>query len=147
MKRTFLLADDDHDDVDMFREALMIIDPSIVFYHARDGRGVLEKLENKSLEKPDIIFLDINMPIMNGWECLAHLKQHELYRNIPVFVYSTASHYREVEKAIELGALCFFTKPTEFKQLVINLRKIAEGLGKDLTEVTRHLKGVQGKVY
>src|SRR6201989_3510630 len=112
MKRTFLLADDDPDDVEMFREALLIIDPSIVFYHVQDGRGVLDILRDKDIEKPDIIFLDINMPIMNGWECLASLKQYESYRSIPVFIYSTASHIKEVERAIEMGAVCFFTKPT-----------------------------------
>jgi len=78
MNRIFLLADDDPDDVDMFREALSIIDPAIVFYHAQDGRGVLDNLGVNNLEKPDIIFLDINMPIMNGWECLAKLKECEL---------------------------------------------------------------------
>jgi CheY-like chemotaxis protein len=147
MKRTFLLADDDPDDVDMFRDALLIIDPSIVFYHVHDGRGILEKLDDKNLEKPDIIFLDINMPIMNGWECLAKLKECELYRNIPVVIYSTASYHKEVEKAFDMGAICFFTKPTEFRQLIINLQMIAENLGKDMPALIGHLKGIQCKVY
>jgi CheY-like chemotaxis protein len=146
MKRTFLLADDDPDDVDMFRDALLIIDPSIVFYHVHDGRGILEKLDDKNLEKPDIIFLDINMPIMNGWECLAQLEQHELYSNIPVIIYSTAFHHKEVQKAIDMGAVCFFTKPTEFSQLITNLRLIADNLGKDLPARIGHLKGIQCKV-
>ena len=61
MKRTFLLADDDPDDVEMFREALLIIDPSIVFYHVQDGRGVLDILRDKDIEKPDIIFQFLNI--------------------------------------------------------------------------------------
>ena len=141
------MADDDPDDVEMFREALSIIDPSIVFYHAQDGRGVFDKLGDQNLEKPDIIFLDINMPILNGWECLAKLKQCELYGSIPVVIYSTASHHREVEKAFDMGALFFFTKPTEFKQLVTNLRMIADNLGKDMPALIGHLKGIQYKVY
>jgi CheY-like chemotaxis protein len=147
MNRIFLLADDDPDDVDMFREALSIIDPSIIFYHAQDGRGVLDNLGDKNLEKPGIIFLDINMPIMNGWECLAKLKECELYRNIPVVIYSTASYHKEVEKAFDMGAICFFTKPTEFRQLIINLQMIAENLGKDMPALIGHLKGIQCKVY
>ena len=143
MKRTFLMADDDPDDVDMFRDALLIIDPSIVFYYAKDGRGLLDKLEDKNLEKPDIIFLDINMPVMNGWECLAKLKQYELYRNIPVIIYSTSFHPKEIEKAFEMGALCFFTKPTEFNHLLINLRIIADSLGKDLPASIGQLKGIE----
>ena|ERR1700722_12677604 len=147
MNKTFLLADDDPDDVSMFREALSIIDPSIIFYYAQNGRGVLDNLGDKNLENPDIIFLDINMPIMNGWECLAKLKQSELYRDIPVFIYSTASRNKEVEKAFDMGAVCFFTKPTEFKQLVNNLKVIADSLGKDMPALIGHLKGIQSKVY
>lgn len=140
------MADDDPDDVSMFREALLIIDPSIGFYHAEDGRGVLRILADKNLDKPDIIFLDINMPIMNGWECLAQLKQSEAYKHIPVIIYSTASHQKEVEKAIGMGALCFFTKPTEFKELLTNLRMITENLRRDLPALLGNLKGVQCKV-
>jgi CheY-like chemotaxis protein len=147
MNRVFLLADDDPDDVDMFREALSTIDPAIVFYHAQDGRGVLDILGDKNLAKPDIIFLDINMPIMNGWECLAKLKESEWYRNIPVVIYSTASYHKEVDKAFDMGAICFFTKPTEFKQLIINLGMIADNLGKDMLALIGHLKGIQCKVY
>jgi CheY-like chemotaxis protein len=147
MNKIFLLADDDPDDVDMFREALSKIDPSIIFYHSQDGMGVLDTLGDKNLKKPDIIFLDINMPVMNGWECLAKLKQSEAHREIPVVIYSTASHYREVEKAFDLGALCFFTKPTEFKRLILNLRTIADGLGKDMPSLIRHLDGIQCKVH
>jgi len=140
------MADDDPDDVAMFREALLIIDPSISFYHAEDGRRVLQILADKNLDKPDIIFLDINMPIMNGWECLAQLKQNEAYKQFPVIIYSTASHQKEVERAIAMGALCFFTKPTEFKELLTNLRTITENLRRDLPALLGNLKGVQCKV-
>ena len=140
------MADDDPDDVAMFREALLIIDPSIGFHHAEDGRGVLQILADKNLDKPDIIFLDINMPIMNGWECLAQLKQSEAYKQFPVIIYSTASHQKEVERAIAMGALCFFTKPTEFKELLTNLRTITENLRIDLAALRGNLKGVQCKV-
>src|SRR5689334_14609709 len=100
MKTTFLMADDDPDDVAMFREALLIIDPAIGFYHAEDGRGVFRILADKNLDRPDIIFLDINMPVMNGLECLVELKHNEAYKDIPVIIYSTASHQKEVERAI-----------------------------------------------
>lgn len=143
MNKTFLLADDDPDDVALFREALSIIDPSIIFYYAHDGRAALEKLGDKSLEEPDIIFLDINMPIMNGWECLTKLKLNDSYSYIPVIIYSTASYRKEVEKAFDLGAFCFFTKPTDFKELISNLRAIADNLDKDMPALIGNLKGIQ----
>jgi CheY-like chemotaxis protein len=145
MNRTFLLADDDPDDVAMFQEALSIIDPNINFYFAKDGKAALEKLKDKNLEEPDIIFLDINMPVMNGWECLAQIKLNDEYRYIPVVIYSTASHQKEIDKAFDLGALCFFTKPTDFKQLIFNLRTIADNLSNDIPALIRHLKGIQCK--
>lgn len=145
MIKTFLLADDDPDDVALFREALCIIDPSIVFHFAQDGRAALERLSDKNLEEPDIIFLDINMPIMNGWECLAKLKLSDLYNYIPVVIYSTASYRKEIEKAFDMGAFCFFTKPTDFDQLIINLRAIADNLGKDMPALIGHLKGIRCK--
>jgi len=141
------MADDDPDDVEMFREALLIIDPSIVFYHAKDGRELLEILEDKKPEKPDIIFLDINMPVMSGWECLEELKKSKVSRDIPVIIYSTASYHKEVERAIGMGALCFFTKPTDFNQLIENLRMIADNLDKDMPALIGHLKGVHCKAY
>jgi CheY-like chemotaxis protein len=145
MVKTFLLADDDPDDVAIFREALFIIDPNIVFYFANNGRVALEKLGDKDLEEPDIIFLDINMPVMNGWECLTKLKLSESYNDIPVIIYSTASYKREIEKAFDLGALCFFTKPTDFKELIINLRAISDNLDKDMPPQIGHLKGISCK--
>jgi CheY-like chemotaxis protein len=145
MTKTFLLADDDPDDVALFREALSIVDPSIIFYFAQDGKAALDKLSDKNLEEPDIIFLDINMPVMNGWECLAKIKLNESYSYIPVVIYSTASYRREIEKAFDMGAFCFFTKPTDFKDLITNLRAISDNLDKGMPALIGQLKGIQCK--
>ncbi len=70
MTKRFLLADDDTDDRELFREALAKIDSPIICYCASDGKEVLAKLNNKDFLLPDIIFLNVNMLGMNGWECL-----------------------------------------------------------------------------
>ncbi|HZZ76479.1 MAG TPA: response regulator [Puia sp.] len=145
MSKTFLLADDDPDDVALFKEALSIIDPSIIFYFAQDGKAALDKLGDKNLEEPDIIFLDINMPVMNGWECLAKIKLNQSYSYIPVVIYSTASYRKEMEKAFEMGALCFFTKPTDFKDLITNLKAISDNLDQGIPALIGQLKGVRCK--
>ena len=121
-ERIFLLADDDTDDLDMFYEALTEIDPSIILYRASDGNEALEKLKSGELKQPRIIFLDTNMPGMNGYECLVELKAYEQFRNIPVIVYSTSSHQKIADKAISLGAMCFFTKPNNFEELKMILK-------------------------
>ena len=85
-------------------------------------------MSSKEIEIPDIIFLDINMPIINGWQCLSVLKEQEIYKSIPVIMYSTSSHSEHVEKARQLGALCFFTKPPNFQNLKKSLEIVVTHL-------------------
>lgn len=142
MKKIFLLADDDRDDKEIFCEALEAIDPSIVCYCVTNGKQVLEILGNKEFEKPQIIFLDINMPGMNGWQCLTELKKDE-HRDIPVIMYSTSSHSREANIAIDMGALCFFTKPSSFVELRDILKVIAANLNENLLKAVSHFKAIK----
>lgn len=122
MYNTILLIDDDQDDTDLFVEALAEINPAITCYHAIDGRQALDKLLTKQIRRPDIIFLDINMPGMNGWQCLKSLKGQELLQQIPVIMYSTSSAQRDRDIATDLGALGFLTKPTDYRDLKKALR-------------------------
>ncbi|MEI9917378.1 MAG: response regulator [Bacteroidota bacterium] len=122
---TFLLADDDADDKTLFCEALSEINPTIVCHTASDGKEALALLSEKQIVKPNIIFLDINMPVMDGWQCLGKLKEHTDHRDIPVIMYSTSSYQRDIELALEGGAFCFFTKPSDYRELRTILRLIA----------------------
>ena len=90
--KKFLIVDDDSDDRDFFCEALGEVMPDSGCYTAINGRRALKALENKEIDLPDLIFLDINMPVMNGWQLLTKLKETESYGTIPVIIYST-SHY------------------------------------------------------
>jgi CheY-like chemotaxis protein len=125
VKKLFLLADDDHDDSDMFREALTKVNPPVDFHHVEDGKAVFQYLDNTQNPKPDIIFLDLNMPKIDGWQCLTDLKNISGYKGIPVVIYSTSSHARDKENAVRLGASGFLTKPDDFKLLVKILTNIA----------------------
>ena len=126
MKKFFVLADDDIDDAELFSDALAEIDPAVDFIHIDDCRTLLKYLGNCENKKPDIIFLDINMPEMNGWECLVELKKHAENKEIPVIMYSTSSIRRDKEMAVELQALGFLTKPSDFRVLVKTLTTIAQ---------------------
>jgi CheY-like chemotaxis protein len=117
MVKRFLLIDDDSDDRELFSEALASVSSVIVCDLAADAEEALDKLVSKELDAPDMIFLDINLPVMTGWQFLTSLKSQEAYKDIPVIMYSTSSNQRDKEIAKDLGALCFITKPSAFKKL------------------------------
>jgi len=112
-----LLIDDDRDDAELFKEALSEINSSIGFEHYEDSRQGLQNLLQKQSDLPDLIFLDINMPIVSGWQCLTEFKNAEHLKHIPVIMFTTSSQPREREIARELGAAGFITKPNEYKTL------------------------------
>jgi CheY-like chemotaxis protein len=122
---TFLLADDDRDDAELFGEALGSLNPPVKFIHVENGHGVFSVLNVKKEIKPDIIFLDLNMPELSGWQCLARLKNDVFFKDIPVIMYSTSSNARDREIAIELGATGFITKPSSFNTLISILTDLA----------------------
>lgn len=118
MVKRILLVDDDPDDVDMFQEALNEIDADAQFITVPNGKKALDKVEE--LDHLGIIFLDINMPVMGGLECLSELKKKDTVKHVPVLMYSTSSNKSDSQKAKQLGALCFVIKPDEYN----NLKKI-----------------------
>jgi DNA-binding response OmpR family regulator len=115
MVKRFLLIDDDSDDRELFSEALSMVEPAIICDQANDAEEGFTWLQQNKIE-PDLIFLDINLPVMNGWQLLTRLKESSL-KHIPVIMYSTSSNARDIRMAKELGALCFITKPHAFKML------------------------------
>lgn len=140
---TFLLADDDADDKTLFCEALAEINPGIVCHTAGDGKEALAILSEEQLKKPDIIFLDINMPVMDGWQCLGKLKQDSRHKNIPVIMYSTSSYQRDIDLALESGAFCFFTKPSDYRELRSILKLIATNPVGSLSDVMKEFKNLK----
>ena len=117
MALIFFLADDDEDDRMLFSEALMEINPSIKCIMAKNGEEALYLLTNGLFEPPDFIFLDLNMPVMNGLKCLEEIKKSAELQHIPVVVYSTSSKKEYEEESRNLGAMNFFIKPPDFTGL------------------------------
>lgn len=112
-----VLIDDDRDDAELFKEALSEINSSIGFEHFEDSKQGLQTLLEKQNNLPDLIFLDINMPITSGWQCLSEFKKTEHLKDIPVIMFTTSSQPREKEMAKEMGAKDFITKPSEYRTL------------------------------
>lgn len=113
---TFWLVDDDKEDLDLFREALQVISDRTQLTASIDCVDLLEVLPQTTL--PDVLFLDINMSKKNGLEFLAEIKQHPALKGIPVVIYSTSSHKADIERAYELGAHYYITKPSSFEDIV-----------------------------
>ena len=120
----FLLADDDEDDRRFFVEALKSIDPSIECITAKNGKEALTLLQNDFFAVPDIVFLDLNMPLMNGLKCLEEIKKVPNLANVRVVLYSTTSEKTFEEQSKKAGAHAFFVKPTRTAELADYLRRL-----------------------
>jgi CheY-like chemotaxis protein len=119
-----LIVDDDSEDRELFHEAISEVDPSIRCFSLKDGREAIHHLTNELVVLPDYIFMDINMPVMNGRECLIEIKKNTRLKHIPVIMYSTTSDTYEIMQFYNLGAHDFLIKPNNFKKLIEALNSI-----------------------
>src|ERR1700760_300270 len=91
MKRKILLIDDDQDDAELFADALQEITINTTLDHYANGYDAINTLQQSRTELPHAIFVDINMPELTGWQCLAKIKQLDFLKDVPVIMYSTSS--------------------------------------------------------
>lgn len=111
------LADDDVDDRVLFEDALREVCKETTLATAMDGQEMMNKLDATVPPEPDVIFLDLNMPVKNGFECLAELKSTNKLKNIPVIILSTSSEKEYVDKTYAQGADYYLCKPDSFNTL------------------------------
>ncbi len=135
---SILLVDDDIDDTVIFEETLNSINSNIHFQSATDGQAALDLLD-KSAELPTVIFLDLNMPRLDGKECLKILKADDRWRTIPVIMYTTSSHSKDIEETMMSGALGFITKPTGIDELKIIISAIVKSMPHNMINALRML--------
>lgn len=120
--RHLFLIENDQDDVDIFCMALSQVDPTINCYTASNGVEATEYLlSGKQL--PDLIFLDVNMPVMNGIEFMKWRQQHVHLHHIPVCVYTTTNNPLTATVMNNLGAARFITKPNKLEEVVRVIRE------------------------
>src|SRR5687768_12642291 len=120
-----LLVDDDVDDQFIFIDAINEIAPGIECKTVNNGLEAIDHLQMTN-PRPSLIFLDLNMPFMNGFECLVHLKKDNLLKDIPVIIFTTSDSPREEKLTKELGAQVFLTKTSNFKLLKAKLLDILQ---------------------
>jgi len=128
-----LMADDDADDRFLVQEALTEAGVTHDLRFAEDGRALLEYLthrgkytDRKKAPRPELILLDLNMPLKDGREVLADIRADASLRRIPVIVFTTSKADTDIRQMYDLGANSFITKPAGFKELVTLMKKVAE---------------------
>ena len=133
-----LLADDDDDDAFLFQEALEQIEIKTELQIAENGMELMKKLDQLT-ETPDFIFLDMNMPVKNGLECLKEIRSNPKFKEISIAIYSTSSSEKDIEETFIDGANIYIKKPNDFSKLKKVLKEVVNlnwqfhtsGLNKD----------------
>ncbi len=122
MNKIFLI-DDDEDDQFLFKEVIESVNPELQCDTAKNGKVALDKLK-ASTTLPDIIFLDLNMPVMNGFDFLTQIKKENELSKIPIGIFSTSNILHDQELTKKFGAQFFLTKPNDFHVLRNKLQQI-----------------------
>lgn len=133
------LADDDEDDRLFFTDAFEELKINTNVNTVNNGRELLNYLNHPKTVLPNIIFLDLNMPILNGIDCLKEIKRDDKFKDIAIAIYSTSSSDQDVENTFVLGANIYIKKPSNFNELkrilsdvvIINWQYHTNDLNKD----------------
>jgi CheY-like chemotaxis protein len=134
-----LLADDDEDDRLFFEEAFEEVKVQYNITPFSNGVKLMDYLKDDNNPLPDIIFLDLNMPMKSGMECLKEIRREKRLKNLSVAIYSTSSSDQDIEETFVAGANVYIKKPNDFTDLKkvlshvvhINWQYILDGLNKD----------------
>ncbi|MBJ7882105.1 response regulator [Gelidibacter salicanalis] len=122
-KLHLLLADDDIDDCDFFKEATDEISDACNLSIVHNGVELMNFLSSENADLPNLIFLDLNMPRKSGMECLAEIKSSDQLSQIPIIIYSTSLDHTVVSELYQMGALHYIQKPAEFSSIKTVIEK------------------------
>ncbi len=116
-KLNILLADDDKDDCLLFKEALEELQLQTTLTLVHNGQHLLNLLKKDSDKNFDVLFLDLNMPRINGFECLEEIKRDDKLKSLPVIIFSTSNDLSVADKLYNSGAQHFISKPSNYSIL------------------------------
>jgi two-component system, chemotaxis family, response regulator Rcp1 len=111
-----LIADDDFEDFLLIKNTFEANQLNVHLSHVEDGQYLIDILKaqgkyNKFGELPNLILLDLNMPRKNGFDVLKEIKENDQLKKIPIIIFTTSKTARDIDKAYELGANCYISKP------------------------------------
>jgi len=125
-----LLVEDNEGDIILTKEAFEESKLTNTLDVARNGKEALDFLLKKNgyenAEQPDLILLDINMPIKNGHQVLAEIKADDVLRHIPVIMLTTSSSASDVNKAYQNHANCYIKKPVDMNEFIQAIARIEQ---------------------
>lgn len=121
-----LLADDDADDRMLFEDAVSEIHLNVDLQMVGDGEELMRYLLTSAVILPEIVFLDLNMPRKNGFQCLEEIRNNKMLRDIFVIIYSTTARQKEVDEVFIKGANLFIKKPNSYTELKSILAQVFE---------------------
>lgn len=117
------LVDDDPDDHYVFTTALREVDPLVMLKTFASCEELLNNL-NESGQLPSLIIIDMNMPAMDGCQCLTEVRRLEAFSSVPVIMYSTASSPSSINATYQAGARGFFVKPNSMAEIKVVIRQL-----------------------
>ena len=106
-----LMIDDDDVDIFSIQRAIKKLQPAIRFEAIKHSQNFLEKIDDYA-ELPDAVLLDINMPVVDGYQILGSIQQHQQWKKIPVIMLTTSESPHDQEACLRAGATAFLTKPS-----------------------------------
>jgi CheY-like chemotaxis protein len=124
-----LIIDDDPDDRELLIEAIKEFDPGTICNEATGSLDALKILSTDQILIPDYIFLDLNMPLMNGKECLAEIMKIPHIDESKVVIYTTSQREDDARELLAMGAVFFLIKPSVFSELKMAVQYILSGEG------------------
>ena len=124
-QHTIFVAEDDEDDQFLLRTAFASTGVACDLVFFTNGEELISQLAT-SQERPTLVLLDLNMPIMDGFQTLIHLRNQEAYKTMPVLVLTTSSQREDVTRAYSLGANSFITKPHQYADLTRTVHQLQQ---------------------
>ena len=134
-----LLADDDEDDRLFFMDAFGEMKIRTKVRTVNDGVELIQHLTKPNIILPHVLFLDLNMPLKNGMECLKEIKTNDRFNDVAIAIYSTSASEEDIEQTFIYGANIYIKKPSDFETLkkilseviTINWQYQTSGLNRD----------------
>jgi len=134
-----ILADDDEDDRMFFTDAFNELKINTKVQTFINGVELMNYLNADTCILPNVLFLDLNMPMKNGIECLLEIKENDRFKDIAIAIYSTSSSEEHIEETFVNGANIYIKKPNDFATLkkvlsdvvTLNWQYHTSGLNKD----------------
>lgn len=121
-----VLVDDDEDDRMFFADALQEIPIATELTEFHNGQELLDYLAESVTDYPQLIFLDLNMPVMDGFQCLREIRKNPQLKDLVVAIYSTSSSEKDIEETFVNGANIYINKPNRFEELKKTIAQVVK---------------------